>query len=275
MNADANILRNDGSAAAAFLGGSAGLNTNKRATSTFSLVCKSVRKFPPCGIQDALAKTAANHVRDLQVFDGDELMLADDLLAGVVSEIGTKIGNTLIDSLEAIDCLATIAATLDLAAHGTLRVGEFPLCFSRESRVLDNVAVAHGGKRFQTNIDADARRYRNRVWQRFSVIDYQLREPLASPAHDAKLLDRAFGVLDVAGLDRAGNARYADTIATQALTWSLNRKAIPPLPCLESRKSRLAVAFTYAAEKMFERQVNAAKGVTLNLRWNSREHWTY
>jgi len=264
MNSDTNILGHDGSALAAFLGGSAGLDTNECATSTFSLVCKSLRELAPCGIHDAFGEPTANHVRDLQVFDGDELMLSYNLLACEMGEIGTKIGDAFVCSLKPVDRLASVAASLDLAADGALGMGDLPLRLASKSRVCDRVTVAHCRERLQTYVDADARLNRNGSRRLRAVINNELGEPLAGAAHDTELLDCSRGVLDIASPDRSCDTRNADAFTTNAFSWRLNRKTIPPLPRLESGESGLVIAFSDTSKEMLERQINTTQRVPLN-----------
>jgi hypothetical protein len=147
MNPDADVLWNDGSALAALLGSTSGLDTHKRATSFFRFVCKSLRELAPGSIHDSFGEPSVNHVRDFQVLDGDKLMIADDLLTGVVGEVRAEVGDSLVNSLETIDGFAMIAASLDLASDIPLCVSEVSLCLAGKSWILDRVPVAHGRER--------------------------------------------------------------------------------------------------------------------------------
>ena len=80
MNTNRQIFRYCLAASATLLGGAFWVHSDKRATSFFRFVCELPNELAPASIQDALRKPAADHVRDVQVFDGNQLMLAHDFL---------------------------------------------------------------------------------------------------------------------------------------------------------------------------------------------------
>lgn len=266
MNTNRQRLRYSLATLATLLTCAAGIHANEQATSFFRFVGQTLRELSPSGVQNALSEPSLYHAVDVQILHCNELMLADDFLAGVMGKVRPQVGYPFIDSLEPVHGLAEVAAPLDLAAHFAMGVSEFPFCFAGESRVVNGVPVAHGRERLQPHVDADAGMDRNRLWDLAMIVYDQLGEPLASPPHNVKLLDRALGVLHVAGLDRAVHAGYADAFATHALAGRLNREAIPALPRLESGKARLALAFADSSKKVLKRKVQTTKGVAFDFR---------
>ena len=165
-------LLNDFPALMAFLTGETWVDSNDSMTSSCSLVLKDIEECAPRGVENTLRHMVIfHHVRDLKVFNGNDLIL----ISVVLCDLEVMITALSVDLQVGFGDVSGgfLAATTALLAttHLPLLTPERFLRGAIEARIVDGLAFTIGKKDFQAHINADLRM----VTDRGSVFKMRLR----------------------------------------------------------------------------------------------------
>ena len=127
-----------------------------------------VEEGTPAGIVYLFSEHAFGHALDVQVFDGDELVVVDDLASELVYEVGASVGNALVYLLEFPDSLSASVRSSGASGDLALRPSQAFLGALVPARVRYEVSGAEGGEVFEA-YDAD---FRVCFGQRFGLAFY-------------------------------------------------------------------------------------------------------
>lgn len=268
MNTNRQILLNYATAFGAFLACACWIHADHQSTSICSFVLDVPNELSPASIQNALGQATTRHTAHIQILDGDEIVLCDDQLAGVVRKVPATIGNTLVDALEATDLFTSVATTLLSSRNAVVCVGEFAFEFLAEARVRDLIAIGQYGERPQSKVDPDSQPDRSHGWRFLAIVDHKVTEPLAGATHNALLDDVAFDRSQVAATNKVGDSRNSDSVALHDLTTLPDGEAVPSVSSLETRPAWFSVALAGATKELSESPVKATQGVAFYHDWN-------
>ena len=141
-----------------FLTGEARIDSSHAMPGSCSLVTEDVEECAPTGVHDALREMVIfHHVRDLKVFNGNQLIALgvrfrglEMVIAALPVDLQVRLRHVLRGFPAAMTALLASAQLALLASQGALRG-------TIEARVLNGMALAVSEKGRETNVNADVR----------------------------------------------------------------------------------------------------------------------
>ena len=120
------------------------------------LVFQLPAELSPAGVADALREAMVfDHVSDGEVFDGDQVVAADQVGAGLVEEVSAGVGYPGVGFRDPGLGLGSVFRALLFAGHHPLVSGEALFFAAQDLRVWDPLAVGGDQEVLQPQVDAD------------------------------------------------------------------------------------------------------------------------
>jgi len=142
------------------------------------------------------------HILDLQVLDGDDLVFVNEPCGELLQEVPADIPDMLVDAGDADALLVAVARAWHLPCKAALLPRELPLILPKDARIGNRPAVAVGEELLETDIDADLPRAARRESDIF--LDAQRYEVFAGGrARDGGIQDAPVEVAALADTDAA------------------------------------------------------------------------
>ena len=113
VNTDTQVFGNDFTTTGTFLRRAARVDQYHRATSVFSFVRAILYELSPRHVRDVTIDNGFSirqHVLNVQLFKGYELIRVDQLTACLMGEVGAAVGRPLIGVLQSVNDLAAFSA---------------------------------------------------------------------------------------------------------------------------------------------------------------------
>jgi len=228
-----------------------------------------VRELPPRGVQDALAKVASDHAFDVQVFNRDQVIATDVVLAQVVGKVPAGIGHAKILPLEMANRFAAVAATFPLPADGSVGALQLPFKSPKVSWSRHGRAVRADYEVGEPEIKPDGRFDGPLCGRRHAILDENLGEPAVRPSDDPQAALLPLDWPEIAAADRA-DAVDADASALGMSRFTVQLKRVPAIGTLKPWKTNLGIPCLASPEESLECPIQTTKGVTLNLNGDGR-----
>ena len=142
----------------AFLAGEARIDSSHPMPGSFSLVTEDVEKCAPTGVHDALREMVIfHHVRDLKVFNGNQLIALgvrfrglEMVIAALPVDLQVRLRHVLRGFPASMAAFLASAQLALLASQGSLRA-------TIEARVLNGMTLTISEEGRETNVNADVR----------------------------------------------------------------------------------------------------------------------
>lgn len=131
------------------------VNLHEHAPGTLSLVREIKEKVGPSSIVDGLRKHPARQALDVQILDGDQAVLINNLPGFFVMKIPALIANVIVKPRQKQDRLASAIGALLSTRRTALQSSKFCLRDPEPARVFDLRPVAQRGKRIKSDVYAD------------------------------------------------------------------------------------------------------------------------
>jgi hypothetical protein len=268
MNTNRKILENLFVAAGAILACAVGNHFFGRATSVFSFIAQLEEKHSPSRVHDALGKSAANHIANRQVLNGNQLVFTGQPLAQLVGEVPTLVSDLGVGALKAIDGFAAIRGAFFAPAQALMGTANLSGKLAGEPWVGNVFAGRKRGEMRKTNVDTDGR-FDFNLWRRWPIIVNEFSKPLAGTMDDSQNLNLAVGLADIACFYQTVNTGNVDASSElDDLARVADAEAVPAIRPLESRESGLGIPSFATTKKRLEGFVETINGITLYLTRN-------
>jgi hypothetical protein len=252
--------------ACAYLRSPSRVNFHEHAPGTFSLVREHEEKVGPSGIVYGLREHPACQSLDVQIFDGYQTVLINNLARFLMMKVAALIADVIVEPLKQQYSFASAVRSFRSASDASLQTSQFHLCGSEPARILNRGAIAQGGEGAQSNVDADCVRTESQR-TRFAL-DSEQREPASSLALDS---ERPYGARQVACELKPYQSYLGDSnlgTVKPSVHLSESKTAIAPSRS-ESRVSRF-ITYTHTLEERLKRQVNALQNILQRTRAHFR-----
>ncbi len=157
MNANAQIVRNNPSAARTFLRRASGIDQHARSTSTFRLVERELYESPPGYIGDAPVDDFVSvrlHILNIQLFKYHQPEAIDQFAAFLVGEVVAPIVRALVGVKQRLDCLTAFGTAFGQLLFLTLKPGDVTRVFLHPALALDLLTIGKHSKGFQAQVNA-------------------------------------------------------------------------------------------------------------------------
>jgi hypothetical protein len=133
------------------------IHQDNSATGAFCLVRKVLDELFPGCITNRLGKTMVmDHVVDSQVLNGYGPTPVDDFPGLLVSEVGSPVGDPLMDSGERLPSLPATRGALCFLFQEPVNALQVLFVSPEEAWILDLGAIAHRGKAGQSHVDPNS-----------------------------------------------------------------------------------------------------------------------
>ena len=271
MNTNRQVFGNGCTASGTFLRRSAGIHSDNLTPGSFGLVCQVPDELSPAGVQDGLGESAPDHIRDVQIFDGDQLVLRNQPLTDVMSEVEPVVPQLPVGTLQAENSFIPSTATLLPATDPLVVAPKFASHRVQEARVLDGFPGAQRGEVKHAHVEADRRCNGNRGQNGLPILDDQLAEPLSCPVQNPLNLDSPIDGAKIAAANQAVNATDADPAISDTFARFSDGETVPAVLGLETGEARRMLALFQAAEERLEADIETLQGVTLDLDGDTSE----
>ena len=272
MDTDAQIFRNNFSAAGTLLGGASGVNEQYGTTGAFSLVRGVLDELAPghiCNVAVDNAVIAREHVRDVQLLKDHKLIVVDQLAAFLMRKVGTPIRGTLVGMVKSMQYLKTFGSSLIEVFLLPLEPGNVVGVPFHPALALNLGTIGKHGERFQTKVDTNGFGVGRK---RFGLdLTREAGVPLTVTTPNGDGLDSSLNRPVQLNLDRA-NLRERQDVAIElhAITVLRASEAVIVHASLKAGVSGL-IARLNTAEESLKRQVNSCHGVLEHLRVDIRQ----
>lgn len=126
------------------------------ASGAFGLVFEHAPKLAPCRVTDRFGEPAVfHHVRNREVFDGDQVVVADDPGGGLVEEVGAGVADLAMRGGDFGLGFAPVGRALLAVRHAPLVAGEIAGLALQMSQIGDALPIARDREVLDAQIDAD------------------------------------------------------------------------------------------------------------------------
>lgn len=158
MNTDRQGFRHNLPTARTSLGGVAWVNEYDATASFFRFARGELYELMSGNIPDAFVQASVRavfHVDNVQLLKGDKLIFVDQLARFFMRKVAAAIGNALVDVVDDPLALAILGRPLCLFRQAALCFRQGFLVLTKETGIVNRVAIAQGGKVGQTHIDTN------------------------------------------------------------------------------------------------------------------------
>jgi hypothetical protein len=195
---------------------------------------QSLAEVSPTSVHDTLGQVVvAHHILDLQIFDGDSVILADQLVRQLVQEVLASILDAFMLTLKQADCLTPVSAAFGTPSNTALATPQFRLLFPIPLGIAYLLAVAgddHAG-------DANVHAYHPTDWLKWLRFDLarEAGVPMPRLADDTHCLNLSLN-WTMPTHSKATDTREFQpaTIDLEPVAVFLQAKAIKPVAPLEA-----------------------------------------
>ncbi len=242
------------------------IDSNVQSPSFFRFGVQLTEKGRPGGICNAFGKTmVVGHSVHMQVFDTDDPMCVDDLVAFLVREILPPKGDPLMHTGYYFTVFPTFRCAFVKFGMLALDSGKSFFLFAKETRVSYLFTCREGRKGLESYINAHLFRAFRQAF-RFTF-NRERDVPLAGRrAMDGTGFHLAFDGAMVDHLDTANLGEAQAVVMREAETALREGERVVPVLALETWKPRVLSVFSHATEESLESQINPNGDVLQDLR---------
>lgn len=188
MNTNTEVFRNNRMATGTSLRSTVRVDCNELSASFFRFAREHAEELPPTGIGNRLGKAMiADHPLDIQLFNGDDAEMINELSGFLVDEVMSAVGNALVNTAYYLSGLSSLRCAL-------LKFAQLPLGFRQclfvhpeEAEIGNLLPGRHGSERCQPDINTHSF-IRCRQWFRL-VLNRKRSVPLVTLAPDGACTD--------------------------------------------------------------------------------------
>ena len=243
---------------------------DEHSASFFRFAGELPKELRPCRITDAFRQTViVHHAIHVQIFHADHAVAINNLAALLMSEVGTLESDTLMHTSDHTPVLVALSRALLQFGMCALHLCQCLFFSAYEARVFNLLRSGKGGKRLQSDINADLFASCRQTFR--LAFDREADVPLASRgAIDGAGFHRALDGSVIEHLDRA-NLREAHTTLMGDAKATLGKgETIIAISTTKAWVSWVLTRFE-ATEEGFEGQIDTDSNILQDLRMHTLE----
>lgn len=132
------------------------INQNDSSTSFFRFVDKNGFELSPSRVSDALGKAMVpDHIAGCNVLHRNNAVLVDQPMANLMDKVKSSILDPFVNPSNSFTSKPSFRCPLSFFTKPSLNLGEFLFISTKETRVLDLLALVRGQKAFESNVNPD------------------------------------------------------------------------------------------------------------------------